>query len=236
MDALRDHPEVLYGAIAALRDRDPADARGRRDGAAPRRRRPPGEPAAERQSDPAARRPRDLLRDLRAGARVPRARPRDARRPARRRGRDGRRRDRRLPRPQAGARSWRARSSPPRSRPSSASGSTTSRSRSSARVDLPAVVGMPLTVLWIVAVMNMVNFLDGMDGLAAGRLRDRRHHVRVLALSLGEDRPGHPLGDRRRRVHRLPAPQLLPGADLHGRLGRARCSGSCSPPSRCRGC
>src|SRR5688500_10782520 len=35
-------------------------------------------------------------------------------------------------------------------------------------VDLPAVVGMPLTVVWIVAVMNMVNFLDGMDGLAAG--------------------------------------------------------------------
>src|SRR5215213_2849046 len=35
-------------------------------------------------------------------------------------------------------------------------------------VDLPAGVGMPLTVIWIVAVMNMVNFLDGMDGLAAG--------------------------------------------------------------------
>ena len=35
-------------------------------------------------------------------------------------------------------------------------------------VDLPAWVGMPLTVVWIVAVMNMVNFLDGMDGLAAG--------------------------------------------------------------------
>ena len=27
---------------------------------------------------------------------------------------------------------------------------------------------MPLTIVWIVAVMNMVNFLDGMDGLAAG--------------------------------------------------------------------
>ena len=40
--------------------------------------------------------------------------------------------------------------------------------------DLPAWVGGPLTVLWIVAVMNMVNFLDGLDGLAAGRLRDRR--------------------------------------------------------------
>ena len=35
-------------------------------------------------------------------------------------------------------------------------------------VDLPAVVGVPVTMIWIVAVMNMVNFLDGMDGLAAG--------------------------------------------------------------------
>jgi UDP-GlcNAc:undecaprenyl-phosphate GlcNAc-1-phosphate transferase len=34
--------------------------------------------------------------------------------------------------------------------------------------DLPAWVGVPLTVLGIVAVMNMVNFLDGLDGLAAG--------------------------------------------------------------------
>src|SRR5215469_7883538 len=32
---------------------------------------------------------------------------------------------------------------------------------------LPAWVGMPLTVLGIVAIMNMVNFLDGLDGLAA---------------------------------------------------------------------
>ena len=35
-------------------------------------------------------------------------------------------------------------------------------------VDLPAWVGVPLSMLWIVAVMNMVNFLDGLDGLAAG--------------------------------------------------------------------
>src|SRR6476660_4380895 len=35
-------------------------------------------------------------------------------------------------------------------------------------VDLPAWVGGPLTVIWIVAVMNMVNLLDGLDGLAAG--------------------------------------------------------------------
>jgi UDP-GlcNAc:undecaprenyl-phosphate GlcNAc-1-phosphate transferase len=33
---------------------------------------------------------------------------------------------------------------------------------------LPSSVGIPLTILWIVAIMNMVNFLDGLDGLAAG--------------------------------------------------------------------
>src|SRR3954453_19665098 len=30
---------------------------------------------------------------------------------------------------------------------------------------LPAWVGIPLTIAWIVAIMNMVNFLDGLDGL-----------------------------------------------------------------------
>src|SRR4029453_6105915 len=34
--------------------------------------------------------------------------------------------------------------------------------------DLPDWVGVPATFIWIVAIMNMVNFLDGMDGLAAG--------------------------------------------------------------------
>jgi UDP-GlcNAc:undecaprenyl-phosphate/decaprenyl-phosphate GlcNAc-1-phosphate transferase len=53
-------------------------------------------------------------------------------------------------------------------------------------VDLPAVVGMPLTVVWIVAVMNMVNFLDGMDGLAAGVCAISGLTFAVLALSLGK--------------------------------------------------
>ena len=43
---------------------------------------------------------------------------------------------------------------------------------------------MPLTVLWIVAVMNMVNFLDGMDGLAAGVCAIAGITYAVLALSL----------------------------------------------------
>jgi UDP-GlcNAc:undecaprenyl-phosphate GlcNAc-1-phosphate transferase len=53
-------------------------------------------------------------------------------------------------------------------------------------VDLPAWVGMPLTVVWIVAVMNMVNFLDGMDGLASGVCAIAGLTFAILALSLGK--------------------------------------------------
>ncbi len=53
-------------------------------------------------------------------------------------------------------------------------------------VDLPDWVGMPLTVVWIVAVMNMVNFLDGMDGLASGVCAIAGLTFAILALSLGK--------------------------------------------------
>src|SRR6201997_1945894 len=51
---------------------------------------------------------------------------------------------------------------------------------------LPSWVGMPLTVLWIVAIMNMVNFLDGLDGLAAGVAAIAGATFAVIALSLGK--------------------------------------------------
>jgi UDP-GlcNAc:undecaprenyl-phosphate/decaprenyl-phosphate GlcNAc-1-phosphate transferase len=51
-------------------------------------------------------------------------------------------------------------------------------------VDLPAGVGIPITVLWVVAVMNMVNFLDGLDGLASGVCAISGVTFAVLALSL----------------------------------------------------
>jgi UDP-GlcNAc:undecaprenyl-phosphate GlcNAc-1-phosphate transferase len=51
-------------------------------------------------------------------------------------------------------------------------------------VDLPGAVGVPLTVVWIVGVMNMVNFLDGMDGLASGVCAIAGGSFAVLALSL----------------------------------------------------
>jgi UDP-GlcNAc:undecaprenyl-phosphate GlcNAc-1-phosphate transferase len=54
---------------------------------------------------------------------------------------------------------------------------------------LPSWAGMPLTVVWIVAIMNMVNFLDGMDGLAAGVAAIASGTFCVIALSLGKPDP-----------------------------------------------
>ncbi|HKI91796.1 MAG TPA: MraY family glycosyltransferase, partial [Gaiellaceae bacterium] len=51
---------------------------------------------------------------------------------------------------------------------------------------LPGWLGGPLTVLWIVAIMNMVNFLDGLDGLAAGVAAIAGATFAVIALSLAK--------------------------------------------------
>jgi UDP-GlcNAc:undecaprenyl-phosphate GlcNAc-1-phosphate transferase len=53
---------------------------------------------------------------------------------------------------------------------------------------VPAWVGVPITIIGIVAVMNMVNFLDGLDGLAAGVCAISGFTFAVIELSLG--RPG----------------------------------------------
>jgi UDP-GlcNAc:undecaprenyl-phosphate/decaprenyl-phosphate GlcNAc-1-phosphate transferase len=55
--------------------------------------------------------------------------------------------------------------------------------------ELPEWVGMPLSVLWIVAIMNMVNFLDGLDGLAAGVCGIAAATFSVIALSLERPQP-----------------------------------------------
>jgi UDP-GlcNAc:undecaprenyl-phosphate/decaprenyl-phosphate GlcNAc-1-phosphate transferase len=49
---------------------------------------------------------------------------------------------------------------------------------------LPKWLGMPLSVLWIVAIMNMLNFLDGLDGLAAGVSAISAFTFTLIALSL----------------------------------------------------
>ena len=98
------------------------------------------------------------------------------------------------------------------------------------------MVGVPLTILWIVAVMNMVNFLDGMDGLAAGVCGIAGVTFAVLSLSLGKTDPailsaivaGACIGFLRHNFY--------PGADLHGRLGRARARLPARGACRSRGC
>ena len=55
--------------------------------------------------------------------------------------------------------------------------------------ELPAWIGMPLTVLGIVAVMNMVNFLDGLDGLAAGVCCISAATFVLIELDLGRANP-----------------------------------------------
>jgi UDP-GlcNAc:undecaprenyl-phosphate GlcNAc-1-phosphate transferase len=52
--------------------------------------------------------------------------------------------------------------------------------------ELPEWLGVPLTVFWIIAIMNMVNFLDGLDGLAAGVCSISAGTFSLIALSLGK--------------------------------------------------
>ena len=54
---------------------------------------------------------------------------------------------------------------------------------------LPEWIGAPLTVLFIVAVMNMVNFLDGLDGLAAGVCAISAGTFVLIELDLGLPNP-----------------------------------------------
>ena len=56
-------------------------------------------------------------------------------------------------------------------------------------VELPAWIGVTISILFIVAVMNMVNFLDGLDGLAAGVCAIAGVTYAILALSLGRPNP-----------------------------------------------
>jgi UDP-GlcNAc:undecaprenyl-phosphate/decaprenyl-phosphate GlcNAc-1-phosphate transferase len=50
---------------------------------------------------------------------------------------------------------------------------------------LPDWFSGPATLVWIVAIMNMVNFLDGLDGLAAGICAIAGTTFAVIGLSLG---------------------------------------------------
>ena len=85
-----------------------------------------------------------------------------------------------------------------------------------------------VTVLWLLGMTQAINLIDGLDGLAAGIVAIAAGSFFLYAQKLSdldllastELRPAR--GDhRRRRVPRVPAAQLQPGADHHGRQRRA---------------
>ena len=51
--------------------------------------------------------------------------------------------------------------------------------------ELPEWAAGAATIFWVVAIMNMVNFLDGMDGLAAGICAIAGSTFAIIGLSLG---------------------------------------------------
>lgn len=52
-------------------------------------------------------------------------------------------------------------------------------------IELPVVIGVAVVVVWIVAVMNMLNFIDGVDGLAAGQAAIIAATFAIIAASYG---------------------------------------------------
>ena len=82
----------------------------------------------------------------------------------------------------------------------------------------PGVLDLPLTVAWVVIVINAINLIDGLDGLASGVVLIASmtlwwvgaHHT-ATSTSCSSRAP-----DRRRHA-RIPALQLPARARLHGR-------------------
>ena len=54
-------------------------------------------------------------------------------------------------------------------------------------VQLPMVIGLALTVMWVVSIANAFNLLDGMDGLATGAAVFSS--LVIMSISLTQDRP-----------------------------------------------
>ena len=102
--------------------------------------------------------------------------------------------------------------------------------------DVPDWLGQPLAVAWILVFVRLVDFVDGVDGLAAA-VCALASVVFVRALAAAR-RPllGDPLRDHRRRERGLPRAQLLPGAAPAGARGLRSSSATSSAWSRSRGC
>ena len=91
----------------------------------------------------------------------------------------------------------------------------------------PGIVPL-ITAVWVIALTNAVNLIDGLDGLAAGVVAIGGGALAIYGIRLHGARPAaerqhRTAGGRRRLRHLpgLPALQLQPGAHLHGRRRRA---------------
>ena len=80
-------------------------------------------------------------------------------------------------------------------------------------------LALPLTVAWIVLIINAINLIDGLDGLAAGVVLTALGAFALLSASAGVDPTLPIIAARGRRGHRLPRLQPVPGRDHHGRHG-----------------
>ena len=91
---------------------------------------------------------------------------------------------------------------------------------------LDQVSSILLTLALTVAIVNAMNFVDGLDGLAAGLGLITASAICIFSIGLLRDHGGDVLfyppavisGGAGRRVPGLPAAQLPPRQDLHGRL------------------
>ena len=64
-------------------------------------------------------------------------------------------------------------------------------------------LSLPVTVLWIVAITNAVNLIDGLDGLACGVSTISSMTMLVIALCVAESDRGHHDGGPVRRLYRV---------------------------------
>ena len=202
------------------RDRAAAHSGRRLGRPLPAPRRSPARRRARPAVGAAARWARDVPRRDRPVGRVPAAERRDERNRARSGGGDDGRRDRRLPPPAVVAEARRAaarRGDPDRFR------------RLRAAIHVPGHRGAPGAALDRHPDDRRRDRRRHEHGqlprrarrAGGGRVRDLRRDVLRDRARLRPRRAGCPGGDRLRRVPRLPAPQLLSGAHLHGRLRRA---------------
>ena len=180
-------------------------------------------------------RPDHLRRDRRPlpGALRPRhAEPRRVRRRARQRGASASPTTTSRSRSAARSASRRGGSCSSRSRSRSGCGGSRPRRSASTRAievrvfDAELHIGPVLYVVLIFLVIagasNGVNLSDGLDGLAAGCLRDRPARLHGDHDHQRAGGPRGALGLPRRGLGRLPMVQRLPGVDIHGRHRLAR--------------